>query len=482
MSSKKTTTHVLIPRQLVVYLRERSVVWQCRYSVDGRWQRTSTNERDLDNAKQRAHDILVEANVRKKMNAAPITRYFKDIAKHAIARMQSELDGKQGKAIYKDYIGIINRYLIPFFGKYRVDSVDYKLLEQYSNWRAERMDKVAKQSAIANHNAALNRVFDEAMIRGFMVESNRPKLITKGKKSERRPDFSLEEVRALRQNFDAWIDKGRADSKAVRALLKDYVLTLLDTGARPGKELLNLTWAQVTQNVSPTFELTDEIDPEDGERIGSLRANRTAILKIQTSKTGERLAIGRLPTVQAFRNIAERNYGKTLDAMLKTRSTDGIFRFKEYLNDEQLKAGQIPRVLMPTSFSKLFDQYLREHSLLIDPTSGKRRVLYSLRHTYATLALTYDKQCQPLTLTKQMGTSLKMLNDFYGHIDAVKAMHQLRGEESRQLIESGIVDERYDYVPETAAAKRAQRKAKSIKPRKAREEAKVVSKATGRKK
>ena len=135
VTAAKITTHILIERQLVVYRRERSAVWQCRFSVDGVWQRTSTHERDFTLAKQRAHDVLVEANVRKKMNVAPITRFFKDVAKNAVLRMQKELEQKQGKVIYKDYISIITKYLIPFFGKYKIDSIDFKLLEQFGDWR-----------------------------------------------------------------------------------------------------------------------------------------------------------------------------------------------------------------------------------------------------------------------------------------------------------------------------------------------------------
>ena len=458
MSAKKHTTHELIPRQLVVYQRDRSAVWQCRYSVDGMWQRTSTHERELKLAKLRAHDILVEANVRKKMNAAPITRYFKDVARNAVARMEKELEQKHGKAIYKDYISIITKYLVPFFGKYKIDSIDYPLLEQFDAWRGKRMEKKPRRSTMLNHNAALNRVFDEAVIRGFMVESNRPKLVARGKKSERRPDFSLEEVRALRQNFDAWIAQGRADSVEVRALLKDYVLALLDTGARPGKELLSLTWPQIELKMFPVITPTGAVD-EEGNAIDLVNANRTVFLKIQTSKTGQRDAVGRLPTVEALRNIAARNYGKAIEQLLRSGCEDAVFRYKEYLSDQQIKAGAKPRLLPPTSFSKLFDSYLREHNLLIDPVTKKRRVLYSLRHTYATLMLTHDR-VNPLTLAKQMGTSVGMIEQHYSHLDAIKAVHQLRGEESRSLIESENADARYDYKPERSTTAKARKRNK----------------------
>jgi hypothetical protein len=72
MSLQKPATHTLIDRKLIVYQRERSAIWQCRFNVDGRWQRTSTGKRDLADAKARAHDILVEANTLKKLNVAQL--------------------------------------------------------------------------------------------------------------------------------------------------------------------------------------------------------------------------------------------------------------------------------------------------------------------------------------------------------------------------------------------------------------------------
>ena len=44
MAEKADTTEVLLERELIVYRRERSKVWQCRFKVDGLWQRASTKE------------------------------------------------------------------------------------------------------------------------------------------------------------------------------------------------------------------------------------------------------------------------------------------------------------------------------------------------------------------------------------------------------------------------------------------------------
>lgn len=64
-------------------------------------------------------------------------------------------------------------------------------------------------------------------------------------------------------------------------------------------------------------------------------------------------------------------------------------------------------------------------------------------HTFATIALQIDK-VEIHTLALQMGASVGMIEQHYSHLDAVKAVHQLRGEQSRQLIEAvGAIDKRY---------------------------------------
>jgi len=51
-------------------------------------------------------------------------------------------------------------------------------------------------------------------------------------------------------------------------------------------------------------------------------------------------------------------------------------------------------------------------------SSGSRRSTYCFRHTYATFRLT--EGVDVYFLAKQMGTSVKMIEDHYGHINPVK--------------------------------------------------------------
>jgi hypothetical protein len=91
MSAKKETTHIISEGELVLYRRERSSIWQCRYKVGGVWQRASTKERKLKDAKEVAKELRITAEIRKRDNLPVITRKFRDVAKLAVQRMEQKL-------------------------------------------------------------------------------------------------------------------------------------------------------------------------------------------------------------------------------------------------------------------------------------------------------------------------------------------------------------------------------------------------------
>ena len=416
---------MLMEHTLLLYRRERSDIWQCRYKVGGAWQRATTKEHDLDKAKAKAKELLIEAEIRKRENLPVLTRKFRQVAKLAIERMENEAKAGNGKRSYADYGIVIRDYLIPFLGNYNITSIDYAVLDKLDEWRMAKMKKAPAQSTMMTHNAALNRVFDEAVLRNYLTEANRLKLVSKGKKSTRRAAFEVDEVKALLGNFDEWITRAtKEQSKLLRPLLRDYVTVLLNTGARPGKELMDLKWSQMRIDWQP--EYFDEYETEeDGTKADykKLKNNNRAVLLTVTGKTGMREIVGTETTITALRNIARRNYEEeSLEALIKRKCGDYVFRL-----EHQQK---------PTSFQNLFRSYLDEHSLLIDAKTGQERVFYSLRHTYATLALTHDKV--PIhTLAKQMGTSVVMIEKHYSHLKVIQAIDQLRGEDTRQLLKAG---------------------------------------------
>ncbi len=412
MPERKDTTHEIIKNKLIVFRRPHSDKWQCRYFIDGKWYRASTNEYNLDAAIQSANMVLIEAHIRNRMNIAPTSRLFRDVAKIVVKQLHDEIEAGTSKPIYHDYIRIANRYLIPILGRKYIDRIDYQDLDELKERRIKIMGRIPTRSTLLNHNSILNRIFDEAIRRGFIKEEQRPKLDAKGRKTERRSEFTLEEVKILIHNFDAWVNEARTDSLALRQLMKDYVMTLIDTGARPGREIFELKWGQI--KFAPNIE-------------------NTIVLSIQMSKTGKRTAIGRAPMLEALRAIAHRNYGKSLEEVIDEYPNDYIYRYVEFISKRQHKGIREAKFVKPSSFPRLFDSYLKRHNLLIDKATGKKRVMYSLRHTYATFALTYD-QVPIHTLAKQMGTSVVMIEKHYSHLDALKAIEQLSGIKTRGLL------------------------------------------------
>ena len=76
----------------------------------------------------------------------------------------------------------------------------------------------------------MNRVFDEAVQRGYLTVGKVPVLANNGGAGGRRPDFSVEDYRTMIRKFPAWIEAGKAGkSRDMRYLLRDYVLILANT-------------------------------------------------------------------------------------------------------------------------------------------------------------------------------------------------------------------------------------------------------------
>jgi integrase len=427
MAIKKESTHQLIYRNLTLYQREHSAVWQCRYKADNKWVRATTKETEYELAVIKAKDLLVEAEIRKRSGIPVVTKRFKDIAYLAIDRMERDLRGGLGKVIYKDYIRIIKEFFIPSFGQRLITNIDYDALQDYYNDREARFGAAISNSNRKTQNAAFNRVFDEAIVRGYLTESNRPKLDGKTKESVRRPAFELHELRALLKQLGPYIEAGRTkDVRERREILRDYIEMLVDTGARPGIELLDMKWKQIRFMMNPISTVTDQVD-EEGEVIEVHSLNRSCEMTVK-GKTGQRQIIGRLPSIRVLERIAMRNYGvknsikDPLKELIKPTNDDYIFRTKE--------GRDLSNVL-----NHMFDNFLSDHGLLIDPKTNQKRVFYSLRHTYATLSLTHDKV--PIhTLAKQMGTSVLMIERHYSHLQVIQAIEQLRGTTTRKLIEA----------------------------------------------
>ena len=384
MRQLRDDTHLILDGEVRVYRRERSKRWQAAFVIDGHTIRISTGKRDLAEAKEYARDTFLEYKFRHKNDLPVVTKKFSDVAKLAIVDMRKQLDAGLGRKVFADYIVCIDRYLIPFFGAQFVTSIDYQKIQDFYEWRRAKMGREPKASTLNTHNSAMNRVFEEAVARGFIANKNVPLMVNRGEKSERRPDFTREEYATLIRKMPSWINLGKAGKPTdMRHLMRDYVLIMANTGMRHGTEALNLMWKHVT-----LFE-------DGGQQYLEMSVS---------GKTGRRDIICRSGTLNYLKRIHERSEDIRhipFEDLLKQRIDLPVFR--------------LPDGTVSKNIHQTFRKFVTDAGLITCPRTNQNRTLYSLRHTYATFALLNDGM-DIHALAIQMGTSIGMIERHYSHL------------------------------------------------------------------
>lgn len=395
MPQKSENTVHILEGQATLFQRPTSPIWHVRYKAHGKWERQTTKCEDLREAKQKATDIVLDARFKEKNNLPVVNKRVKSVARLTIRRLEEMIASGRGKATYKTYIQAIEKYVIPLLGNHNIDKIDNAVLAKFERQRIELMGKTPSASVINNHNSALNQVFDEALARGYMTKFQVPLLRNDGIKTERRPDFTLDEYKQIYKKMRVWEREARKGNETVlRGVLRDYILVLANTGIRAGTEAMNLKWKHITH-----FE-----------------EKRVKYLAMHVSgKTGGREVIARHSTAYYLnrlrcRKVEWREGG--FEDFLKLKKDEYVFRV----------AGKD----MTNTFGKMFARFLERNDLLYDTKTGKERTLYSLRHYYATMALTYERM-SVYTLAKHMGTSVKMIEQHYGHVQLRKKAHEIAG-------------------------------------------------------
>lgn len=398
MPQKAAHTVYILEGKAILYKRTGTPHWQVRYKADGKWLRATTKQEDLAEAKSSAVDIVTNAWFRVRNNLPIVNKRFKPVANLAIKRMDDLLAAGQGKASFASYKRAINNYFIPYFAKHNIDTITYAQLEDFNAWRKVKMEKEPNVSTLNTHNAALNRVFDEAVIRGYMTQTQIPKIENNGKPYiERRPDIRMAEYGDLARGMRSYIKLARNGHETeLRLLLRDYVLILANTGIRQGTEATNLKWRDITLTTS------------NGNEYLSLR------IKGKTKKW--RKIQVRHRVARYFQRIQERD-----------EQLNGL-EFRELLsiglNRTVFRAGGNKD--MATALGRVFANMLEHCGLLVDKHTGKHRTLYSLRHFYATHELEKGT-VTAYQLAEHMGTSIGMLQQHYGHLDLLRLADKFAG-------------------------------------------------------
>lgn len=334
-----------------IYLQRNSKVWLARFKINGKWISRTTKQRVKSKAITAAIRVKTECEIKVANGIAIQTKAFRDVAELAIKRMDEALPGTKGKGSFENYKLFLNRYHIPFFDRTHITSIDRAKLIEFDAWRIESAGRQLTQSTIKSHNAALQKVFDEAVIRKWMVPAQVPDLsAVSGAPGARRDYFTPEEVAKITKGFADWIDESRTyKSREIRELLYYYFQVAVYTGMRPGTEMDNLRW--------------NDIQVRDKDEIPHLlitvRKGKT------TLHTGTRLVVAYTDVMDMIMDM----HASSLDDDVPDDYNPLVFRLPDGNTTDQL--------------GRNFTALLKRLKLENGP--GGKRSLYSLRHTYITV-------------------------------------------------------------------------------------------------
>ena len=389
----RSQLHHLRDGAVVLYKRERSSIWQMRFKLyDHEWHRATTRHRDLGYARRAAGEIYDRAKFKEELGIPQTTRRFGAAAAQCLVQLEAEIAQGLRPMTNRDYQRVIRKYLVPFFGKYNLTSIDAKLVREFEIWRNQQIGHMPIASTLATHCAAYNRVIEVAVEQGWhSAQSNTARLSRRGAKSRARPGFTTQEIDQLLAFMPTWCEGGhRHTGRQIKLLLRDYVELLLTTGMRCGKESMNMLWQHI------------EWHTDQDQRY----------LRIWVSgKTGGRWLIAKHRAATALERLAQRqrSVSMSLPEAIAAKLPQRVFTLDDGSQPYGL-AGTFQRMLAAAGLSR-------------DMSTGQQRTLYSLRHTYATIELMSGTDIH--TLARQMGTSVIMLERHYSKLTATMAAQQL---------------------------------------------------------
>ena len=373
---------IQVHKKLRLDKRAGSDNWYARLTLpNGKRLVKSTKTLDLETAREAALRLYYEVDARIQNKLPATTRKFADVAKHAIARMETEIREGVGKQVYKDYTQALNKWLIPYFGTADIAKLDLAAVTAFDAWRTAQNGKVPAQSTINNHNSALNRVLDEAELNGWIVKSLRPTLLNKGTKTQSRGSFSVEEYRTIYSALRSFYKQTPNEkSAATRETLRNYVLFLANTGIRHGTEALGLKWRNIEWYL------------REGERYLAVSVD---------GKTKKRTAIARDRVVDFLWRQAQ------LNPRIDAADFDALIAAKL---DEPVFTTRLCSTVTVHNLNRAFNA-LQDELDLKTGADGRTRTLYSWRHFYATQDL--ERGVSTHALSRQLGNSTEMIDRHY---------------------------------------------------------------------
>jgi len=379
-----------------IQLQDNSNRWYARFKVNGKWKVKATAETNPDRAIGKAYVLLSryqtlsENDLDYYDSARHRSKWFQTIAEEMCEQWLKwkEKDPTKYENTYVRHIQVTRKWFIPFFGKTPIHKIDDAKYLEFREWQENENGAPFSASSVNRHNVVLRKIFTEAKLRKLVTEF--PKMNNNGTATNKRAAFSENEYELILKEAIKRAGNAKGVAASSHQLIPSYIEWARRTGMRPGKEMNQLTWANI---------------------VKQSQGNETyTICKVTKGKTVERKGPREV--------VLDDNLVVVIAALKKlkpnTKPTDLLFADAD---------GKIPR------YSQLVNGIINDLGLSVG-IDGERS-LYSLRHTYITDKLRDGTHAH--TISKQVGTTLKMIEDHYGHITALDFSGELSGRKSKHL-------------------------------------------------
>lgn len=396
----KVTEKHKVSEEILLYMQSDLRNWMARFKVDDRWYQKTTKETDVAKATIKAIQLQAEYKV-SVSNHIPVhttkrakSRQFGELARKSINYMEQLNEAGKGKPTFVKYISALERIHIPYFDKIAIEDIDRKMLSIFDEWRLEEMGKQPSKSTINTHNAAMKRVFEQAVIEGYIRDEETPILKNTGVSGERRGSFTKDEYETLvTESIESSKNCRKQITSDIRTLLHYYIQFGVLTGIRPGTEIEFLTWRDIHKKT----------DNNGNDYISiTVRKGKT------TKHTGTREIVARHEVKQLLEDLRA--------IQQHTDKDDLIFTLPNGDKTEQLTV----------AFRKMLDKFKMRRD------AHGNRTLYSLRHTYITWRLQEGTSME--IIANQCGTSVEMIQQHYSHITPTMFAEELSGKKKKSTL------------------------------------------------
>lgn len=359
----------------------------CWLREEKKCYRRSLRTKNRDEAAELAREKFFQLKYDIKHGNRIFTKTAEELVQDFIRHKTSEADGGLITTGRVETITIsLNRWFLRHVGpSKKIDKITRHDFKDYYAWRRKQSPEV-RNSTLINERALISSLFKYGLSHGYLKFEQTPifpRLSIKKADVERRDELTLEEWQQMFRSFVRWIKNSKDEKeKEQRIFIKDFLVIKANTGLRYG-ELRKLKWSMVK----------------------TYRANKTGqhmhveVAVPPDTKTGARTVIGQR--------------GDVFDRIKKhskfTKPNDWIFVDNETGEPIHKKV-----------YYKQWPLLLKECGLA---ESSKKLTYYSLRHTYITMRLVAGTNI--FFLAKNVGTSVRMIENHYEHVKTDAMKHEL---------------------------------------------------------